>query len=259
MVRPDLDYVALNRENWNDDAPNWVAAGERSWASDVPEWGQWGIVEGDVELLPPSMAGWKAIELGCGTGYVSRWMERRGASVVAIDIAENQLATAQRLAVEYASQIEWIHGNAEQVPYPDGSFDFAISEYGAALWCDPYRWIPEAVRLLKPGGHLSFLTSSPMLTTCHPLNGAPAGYTLARPYFGQHILDWSDVEIDPGGVEFNLPISEWFSLFRANHLEILDFREPQAPEWAEGTPFAVPADWAKRYPSEIVWKLRKSG
>ena len=259
MVRPNLDYVALNRQTWNEDAENWVVAGERSWAAEVPQWGQWGIGDADVSLLPPTMTGLRAIELGCGTGYVSRWMERRGASVVAIDMAENQLATARRLATEYGSQIEWIHGNAEQVPYPDGSFDFATSEYGAALWCDPYRWIPEVVRLLKPGGRLTFLTNSPIVTSCYPLNGAAADYTLVRPYFGQHLFDWSDVEIDPGGVEFNLAISDWFSLFKASGLEVLDFYELQAPDTAAGTPFAVPAEWAKRYPSEIVWKLCKSG
>ena len=55
-----------------------------------------------------------------------------------------------------------IHDDAEAVPYPDASFDLAFSEYGAAIWCDPERWIPEAHRLLRPGGTLLFLG-------CHPL------------------------------------------------------------------------------------------
>ena len=38
------------------------------------------------------------------------------------------------------------------VPLPDASFDLAVSEYGASLWADPYKWIPEAARLLRPGG-----------------------------------------------------------------------------------------------------------
>ena len=60
-----------------------------------------------------------------------------------------------------ALEFPLLHGNAEAVPYPDASFDFAISEYGACLWADPYRWIPEAARLLRPGGELIFLTNSP--------------------------------------------------------------------------------------------------
>ncbi len=42
-----------------------------------------------------------------------------------------------------ASSFPLLHGNAEVVPYPDASFDFAISEYGACLWCDPYRGFPK--------------------------------------------------------------------------------------------------------------------
>ena len=84
------------------------------------------------------MDGKRAIELGCGTGYVSAWMRSRGASVYAIDNSAAQLATARRLSdLHGLDDIEWVHGNAEMVAQPDGSFDFAISEYGAAIWCEP--------------------------------------------------------------------------------------------------------------------------
>ena len=46
-------------------------------------------------------------------------------------------------------------GNAEETGFPDASFDLVVSEYGASIWCDPYRWIPEAARILRPGGNLS--------------------------------------------------------------------------------------------------------
>ena len=49
-------------------------------------------------MLPADMSGLAAIELGCGTGYVSGWMARRGASVVGIDNSRRQLDTARRLA-----------------------------------------------------------------------------------------------------------------------------------------------------------------
>jgi len=90
------------------------------------------------------LAGKDVIELGCGTAYVSSSLARRGACVVGIDNSEQQLATAGRLQREHSLDFSLIHGNAENVPYPDASFDFAISEYGACLWADPYRWVPEA-------------------------------------------------------------------------------------------------------------------
>ncbi len=59
-----------------------------------------------------------------------------------------------------------VEANAEEVPLPDASFDLALSEYGASIWCDPYRWIPEAHRLLRPGGRLVFLCNSPLVMLC---------------------------------------------------------------------------------------------
>jgi SAM-dependent methyltransferase len=193
------EHVAENRDHWNADADNWVAAGERSWASDNPFWGLWGLPEADLHLLPLDMSGLHAIDLGCGTGYVSSWMARRGAQVVGIDIAERQLETARRLARTHGVEVTWVHGSAEAVPYPDESFDFAISEYGAALWCDPWCWMAEAHRILRRGGRLVFLTPSPWVAVCSPPSGADIAASLERDYFGLHRLDWRTVEKDPGG------------------------------------------------------------
>jgi len=197
--------------------------------------------------------------LGCGTGYVSAWMQRRGAAVVAIDVSEEQLATAQRLAeVHDIADIEWVHGNAESVDQPDESFDFAISEYGAAIWCEPTRWLTEAHRLLKPGGSLVFLGHHPIAMLCAPESGdSDFSATMQRSYFELGELDWTDAPVDPGGIEFNLPISEWVARFRDIGFDLEDFREVRAPDDAEKTRFWIPADWSRQFPSEQVWWLRK--
>jgi ubiquinone/menaquinone biosynthesis C-methylase UbiE len=99
-----------------------------------------------------------------------------------IDNSAAQLATASRLQREHGLVFTLVHGNAEQVPYPDASFDLAISEYGACLWADPYRWVPEAARLLRPGGALIFLVNSALLTLCVPEeDGLAASDRLLRP------------------------------------------------------------------------------
>ena len=251
------EHARVNRDLWNADADAWVAAGERSWRSDAPSWGMWGLPEAQLQLLPADMSGLHAIELGCGTGYVSAWMARRGARVVGIDVSERQLETARRLARAHDVDVTLVHGNAEAVPYPDESFDFAISEYGAALWCDPGSWIPEACRLLRPGGQLVFLGPSPWAAVCSPPSGGDVGPILMRDYFGLHRLDWRTVEIDPGGIEFHLPISEWLRLFRQAGFTLLDYLELQAPASADEVRFQIPATWARRWPSEHVFKLSK--
>jgi ubiquinone/menaquinone biosynthesis C-methylase UbiE len=63
-----------------------------------------------------------------------------------------------------------------EIAYPDASFDFAISEYGACLWADPHRWVPEAARLLRPAGQLVFLTNSFLMTLCTPPEEGVAVY-----------------------------------------------------------------------------------
>ena len=250
------EHVLENRAYWDAMADDWVAAGERSWRTADPCWGCWQIPESQLALLPRDMSGMVTIELGCGTGYVSGWMARRGARVVGIDNSERQLASARRLATEHGVELTLHHGNAETVPYPDGHFDFAISEYGAAIWCDPRVWIPEAHRLLKPGGELVFLGNTPLAMLCTPPNGAPCEPKLHRDYFELRRLDWTRAEVDPCGIEFNLPISSWFRLFKETGFEVLDYLELQAPEESEDR-FGFPASWARRWPSEQVWKLRK--
>jgi SAM-dependent methyltransferase len=253
------EHVRVNRAHWDEDAPNWVAAGERNWSAEL-SWGMWGVhLPG---LLPDDMTGFDAIELGCGTAYVSAWMARRGATVVGIDNSAAQLATAQRLAAEHGVDLTLVHGDAESVPYPDASFDFAISEYGAAIWCDPYVWIPEAYRLLRHGGTLVFLGTSTLAMLCSPIDGSlPITERLERDYFTMHRLDWTEAADEPGGIEFNLPLSGWFHLFRDTGFDVIEFLEIQAPEpspeSADEMRFFATAAWAHRYPSEQAWVLRK--
>ena len=107
-------------------------------------------------------------------------------------------------------------------------------------------------------GELVFLGNSPLSMLCSPVDGSlPVTERLERPYFGLHRLDWRNAIDDPGGIEFNLPISGWFRLFRDTGFEVLDFLELQAPaEGASANPYCR-VDWAQRFPLEQVWKLRK--
>lgn len=251
------EHVAKNREYWDANAGWWVSAGERSWKQDEPTWGVWAVPESELRMLPDSMADMSTVELGCGTGYVSSWMARRGARVTGIDNSSEQLATARRLAGEHGVDLALVHGDAETTPFASESFDFAISEYGAAIWCDPYAWIPEAHRILRPGGRLVFLGNHPLALVCGPLDGSVTSERLIRNYFELHELDFTEVPIDPGGIEFNLPLSAWFALFDRTGFDVEGYLEPRAPESVTETAFSVAPEWAKRWPSEQVWKLRK--
>ena len=136
--------------------------GRRNWAAE-PSWGIWGIPESEAKILP-DVAGLdddRARDAAPATSRRGLRAEVRGRS--GIDVSENQLATARALQDEHDLHFPLIQASAEAVPFADASFDLAISEYGAAIWCDPYRWIPEAARLLRPDGRLIFLGNGALL------------------------------------------------------------------------------------------------
>ncbi|MFN2614478.1 MAG: SAM-dependent methyltransferase, partial [Actinomycetota bacterium] len=130
-----------------------------------------------------------------------------------------------------------------------------VSEYGASIWCDPYRWIPEAARVLRRGGELLFLCNSPLSLLCMPDTG-PVGDVLVRPQRGMRRFDWTD---DDPGVEFHLGHGEMFDLLTANGFHVTALKELYAPEDAADHEHYtyVPAGWAKRWPSEEIWRARK--
>lgn len=251
---PELtEYAVANRAAWDAAAKDYVAPGEESWASDDPTWGIWRIPEREVGILP-DVNGLDVIELGCGTAYWSAWLARRGARVVGIDNSERQLETARRLQREHALEFPLVHGTAEAAPFPAASFDLALSEYGASLWCDPELWIAEAARLLRPGGRLLFLTNSPLLVLCSPDQG-PAAAGLVRDQFGMRRFEWPGED----GIEFHLPHGEMIAVLSRNGLVVEQLCELQAPEGgAAGQWDFVTLDWARRWPSEEIWRAVKA-
>lgn len=250
------EHVAANREAWDRYAADYVESGRRDWARDAPTWGIWGVPEAELHLLPDDLEGLDTIELGCGTAYVSAWLGRRGARPVGIDNSPGQLESARRFQAEFGLEFPLHLGNAEATPFPDASFDLAISEYGACLWADPYAWIPEAARLLRPGGQLVFLTNGVILQLCLEERDAddPAKERLQRPLFGLHRTIWPD----DTSVEFHLPHGEWIGLLRENGFEIDRLVEIQPPADALDSPrySFVTVDWARKWPSEEAWVAR---
>ena len=262
MDSTDLtDHAARNRAQWNDWAASYVAPAERQWATDQPSWGIWGIPEAEARLFGESgierWAGRDVIELGCGAGYVSGWLARAGARVTGIDVSDEQLATARRLHEQHSSElagsVEFLLASAEQVPLPDASFDLAISEYGACLWCDPHLWVPEAARLLRPGGELVFLTNGILAMLCMDEPGLRTTRTLHRDLFGMHAMEWDDDD----SVEFHLPHGEWIRVLGEHGLQVERLVELGAPDDASTRYEYADADWARRWPSEEIWVARR--
>jgi SAM-dependent methyltransferase len=247
MTHPNIE--AWTRAN----AAHTDERAEQAWAADEITWGIWHVPESEIRALP-DVAGKDVVELGCGTAYVGAWLKKQGAArVVGIDPTPAQLETARRCNERFSLGLELVEAFAEDVPLPDSSFDLAVSEYGASIWADPYKWIPEAARLLRPGGELVFLRNSTLAILCSPDEDLPATETLQRPQFGMFRFQW------PGeGVEYHLAHGDWIRLLRANGFEILDLIEVQAPADAATHAYYdyVTAEWARKWPAEEIWRAR---
>jgi len=251
------EHARRNRAAWTEWAVEFAEPGRRAWAGEIePSWGLWHVAEAELRVLP-EVAGKDAVELGCGTAYWSAWLARMGARPVGVDVTPAQLEAARRFMGEYGLEFPLIEASAEAVPLPDSSFDLALSEYGASIWCDPYLWIPEAARLLRPGGELVFLVCGTLLTLCEEENDeVPPGDRLLRDYFGLHRVEW------PGdaSVGFALGYGDWIRLLRREGFDVVDLVEVRAPEGAAPSPLGnVSPEWARRWPAEEIWRAKKIG
>ena len=244
-----------NRDAWTGWAAGYAERAPRAWAREEITWGVWDVPESELRALP-DVAGKDVIELGCGTAYQSAALTRLGARVVGVDVTPAQLETARAMQRQFGLEFPLIEASAEDVPLPDASFDLAVSEYGASIWCDPDLWIAEAARLLRPGGELVFLVNGTIFMLCAEEEEIPPGRELRRDYFGMHRFEWPDEE----GIEFHLGYGEMIRLLRGSGFEVLDLIEIRAPEDAEQHPYpALPtADWARRWPSEEIWRAHKA-
>jgi SAM-dependent methyltransferase len=250
-------HVPVTRRQWDERLSVWFEQYARPrWAADEPYWGMWSIAQSRLPVLPADLTGAVAVELGCGSAYVCAWLARRGARPVGVDVAAAQLAVARRLQVEFSLPFPLVQGDAERVPLASGCADLVVSEYGASIWCDPYRWIPEAARLLRPGGRLVFMADSVLARLCLPATG-PAADRLVRPLFGLHGV------VRQGGSgtayqQFALPHGEMIRLLASCGLVVENLIEVQIPPDAVNNDFPeYPDGWVRRWPAEEVWFARR--
>jgi SAM-dependent methyltransferase len=251
------DDEQRNREAWTKANAEYTdrRATER-WGKGEPTWGVFGIPEAELRVLG-DVAGKDVVELGCGTAYFAAWLAKLGARPVGLDITPAQLETARRMIAETGIEFPLIEASAESVPLPDESFDLALSEYGASIWCDPRRWIPEAHRLLRPGGELVFLCNSPLSIVCMPDEGK-IEERLVRSQFELRRMQWPG---EDEGVTYHLGHGEMLALMHETGFEVVGLWELRAPESATDHEYYeyVPAEWARRWPAEEIWKARKRG
>ncbi|MGB0101233.1 MAG: class I SAM-dependent methyltransferase [Nocardioides sp.] len=250
MVDAEGSDRALNRALWalmNERFTD--AAAEELWRRSGPVWGLFAMPERELDVLGP-LDGLDVVELACGTAYFAAWLARAGARTVGVDLSLEQLRTARRMQSGVGPTFALVQGDGERVPLRGGRYDLVVSEHGVAAWCDPERWLPEAARLLRPGGRLVFLTNSHLSALCVPPEEGVAGDRLLRGQRESYQVRWPT-----GGVEFHPSHGDWIQLLRRAGFAIETMHEIYAPPEAQDHAFydIVSLEWATRWPAEELW------
>ena len=248
------DYAARNRAHWDAASAAYQAEqGRQLLDSGGLAWGVWQIPEAELRVLG-DVSGLTTLELGCGAAGWSIGLARQGAKAIGVDLSEEQLKTAWLAARDAGVAIRLIHASAEAVPLPDASVDIAFCDWGALRFADPALVVPEAARLVRAGGLLAFSTATALLDLCWADGATAPGPGLLRDYFGLGRLDLETT------TEFQLGDGDWVRLFRRSGFTIESLLELQPPEGAVTTFWEPEAlDWARRWPAEQIWRLRREG
>ncbi len=99
--------------------------------------------------------GTRVLDVACGTGNTAIPAAKKGAQVTGVDIASNLLAQARQRAQQAGVRAEFREGDAEQLDFPDASFDIVISVFGGMFAPRPERVAAEFLRVFRPGGTIA--------------------------------------------------------------------------------------------------------
>jgi ubiquinone/menaquinone biosynthesis C-methylase UbiE len=103
----------------------------------------------------------KVLDVGCGTGNATIPAAQTGADVTGLDLTPRLLEEGRAAAAEAGVEIDWIEGDAEQLPFEDGEFDAVVSVFGCMFAPDHRAAATELARVVKPGGRLAVAAWTP--------------------------------------------------------------------------------------------------
>ncbi len=148
LVQPDPFVELKNRQR-------------EMWASFAPTAALTTPVAGQLVKFAGIRPGERVLDIATGTGVVAITAARAGAQVSALDLTPPLLEVARENAGVAGVSVEFTEGDAERLPYPDGSFDVVLSQFGHMFAPRPDVAVSEMRRVLRPGGRVAFGTWPP--------------------------------------------------------------------------------------------------
>lgn len=236
-----VESARANRLWWDANAQDYYAEHGVSLGDADLLWCPEGLHEGTAGLLGP-VVGLDVLELGCGAAQGGRWLTAAGATVTAFDVSLGQLQQARLLNDRSGVAVtRLLQADAQQLPFHDGSFDLAVSAFGALPFvADAAGTLQEAARVLRPEGRLVFSVTHP-LRWAFPDDPGPAGLTVRQSYFDRTPYVEEDHQGMATYVEHHRTLGDWVRGLVGAGFELLDVIEPEWPEgrteeWGQWSP-----------------------
>jgi ubiquinone/menaquinone biosynthesis C-methylase UbiE len=176
----------------------------------------------------PNVEGLSGLDIGCGEGYNTRLLVKRGARMTAVDISEVFIGHARQAEADDHPGIDYRVASAVELPFADAAFDFATGFMSLMDVPETGRALAEAYRVLKPGGFLQFSISHPCFDTPHRRNLRDSTHRTYAIEVGDYFLgregeidEWlfkaAPPEVKHGLRKFRIPrfsrtLSQWLNL-----------------------------------------------
>jgi SAM-dependent methyltransferase len=258
MTGETTEHVRKNREHWEQESNEYQ---ERNRAQlnrwDFLGWGVYDVPEDEIHALG-DVAGLRALELGCGACQSGIKVAMRGAKVTGLDFSITQLRHGLANFEETGVRFPVVQASGERVPFRDEVFDLVFCDHGVMGFADPFLTVPEVARVLRPGGRFVFNGTTPWIWVAwgQQEEELPATREMRSDYFGLRSAEFEDPSWRT--TEFQLTYGDWIRLFGANGLSVEDLIELRPSEGAATTyDDYAPLEWARAFPAEHIWKVRK--
>ena len=147
-------------------APDFEAIKQRqqqTWAS-----GDFSVVAARIMLVAEHLvdtadlhAGWRVLDVATGSGNAAIAAARLGSQVVGVDYVPALLERGRKRAAAEGLEVELLEGDAEELPFPDASFDAVISVFGSMFAPDHDQAAAELARVCRPGGTIALASWTP--------------------------------------------------------------------------------------------------
>ena len=185
--------------------------------------------ESELQLLG-DVRGLRILELGCGGGQTSIAFAQQGATVVGIDISDQQLRFARTLATQAGAAVTLVQGDISVLPdFQAGEWDLIFSTYTLQYVEDLPLCLAECWRLLRHRGRLVFSLDHPLRDCFFDLEEDELSPYPVRNYFDNSLLRWRFPESNVLLHAHHLTTAQWIDLLNTNGFQLARLVEPAPP------------------------------